>query len=435
MCLNIVIINDTAHVNGGAAKLAITEACGLADRGHQVFFLAAVLPVAPELEGRPNVTVVCTNQFDLLADPNRLRAFLQGWWNQKAFRATRDLIAPLDPSNTVAHLHIWSRALSPSIGRAVLDAGIPTVCTLHDFVLACPTGTFFLHREKEICKLRPMSRACVCTNCDTRNYQHKLWRLGRHVVQEQFGHLPSHLTDYIVHSQLALDVMKPYLPDGATIHELPIYIDGTRAAPANPAENETFAYVGRLVGEKGVIMLARSAAAEQLPVTFVGSGPLAAEIHEANPTAVITGWVDREGCVDYLRKSRALVFPSLWYETLGLVVLEAAAHGIPSIVPDSSAAREFVEDGVTGFHFQGGNESDLRSKMRQLNDPQVAAALGRAAYDRFWAGPFSSLNTHIASLQRIYENVLQRSKFKEQLNRSISKDEVEDICATQSMLP
>jgi glycosyltransferase involved in cell wall biosynthesis len=241
--------------------------------------------------------------------------------------------------------------------------------------------------------------------------------------------------DYIVHSQLALDVMKPYLPDGATIHELPIYIDGTKAEPARPAENETFAYVGRLVGEKGVIMLARSAAAEELPVTFVGSGPLAADIHEANPAALITGWVDREGCVDYLRKSRALVFPSLWYETLGLVVLEAAAHGIPSIVPDSSAAREFVEDGVTGLHFQGGSESDLRSKMRQLRDPQVAAALGRAAYDRFWAGPFSSLNTHIASLQGIYENVLQRSKIHAHLNRSIQKDEVEDICTTQSTLP
>jgi hypothetical protein len=50
--------------------------------------------------------------------------------------------------------------------------------------------------------------------------------------------------------------------------------------------------------------------------------------------------------------------------------------------------------------------------MRQLHDPQVAAALGRAAYDRFWAGPFSSLNTHIDSLQGIYEGVLQRSKFK-----------------------
>jgi glycosyltransferase involved in cell wall biosynthesis len=432
--LNIVIINDTAHVNGGAAKLAITEARGLADRGHRVFFFAAVLPVASELEEHANITVISTNQFDLLADPSRLRAFLQGWWNQKAFRGVKAVVAPLDRSNTVVHLHIWSRALSSSVGRAVLDAGFPTICTLHDFVLACPTGTFFLHQEKKICELKPMSRACVSTNCDTRSYPQKLWRVGRQVVQQHFGHLPSHLTDYIVHSQLALDVMKPYLPGGATIHELPVYIDSPTASAARPAENETFTYVGRLVGEKGVMMLARSSAAEQLPVTFVGSGSLAGEIQAANPKAVVTGWVDRDGCVDYLRRSRALVFPSLWYETLGLVVLEAAAHGIPSIVPDSSAAREIVEDGVTGFHFQGGNESDLRSKMRQLNDPQVAASLGRAAYDRFWASPFSSLDTHISSLQDIYENVLRRTRFETNLDRSMQKSEAEDICATQSTL-
>jgi glycosyltransferase involved in cell wall biosynthesis len=135
-----------------------------------------------------------------------------------------------------------------------------------------------------------------------------------------------------------------------------------------------------------------------------------------------------------LRKSRALVFPSLWYETLGLVVLEAAAHGIPSIVPDFSAAREIVEDGVTGFHFKGGDESDLRSKMRKLQDPEVAARLGRAAYDHFWASPFSSLDAHISSLQEIYENMLHPTRFERNFDRSRQKGEAKDICATQSTL-
>jgi len=406
--VNILIINDTAHVNGGAAKLAISEAIGLADRGHSIFFLAAVEPVAAELASHPRVTVCCTKQFDLLADPNKLRAFLQGWWNRKAFRAAQNLLKPLDQGDTLVHLHIWSRALSSSVARAVLDAGLPVVCTLHDFLLACPTGTFFLHRDEKICELTPMSAACIGTNCDTRSYAQKLWRVGRQVVQQQFGHIPSHLTDYIVHSKLAFEVMRPYLPAQATVHEVNGYIEATRSDPASPGDHTDFVYLGRLVREKGVTMLARCAAAESIPLTFIGSGSLEPEIRQAYPEAVITGWVDRAGSVSYLRSARALVFPSLWYETLGLVVLEAAAHGIPCIVPDTSAAREMIEDGVTGLLFQGGNETDLRAKMRRLQDPEVASALGRAAYDRFWASDFASLDAHVASLEGIYRTMLQR---------------------------
>jgi glycosyltransferase involved in cell wall biosynthesis len=406
--VNILIINDTAHVNGGAAKLAISEAIGLADRGHSIFFLAAVKPIAPELSSHPNIKVCCTDQFDLLADPNRLRAFLQGWWNRKALRAAQDLVKPLHADDTLVHLHIWSRALSSSVARAVLDAGLPVVCTLHDFLLACPTGTFFLHREEKICELTPMSAACIGTNCDTRNYSQKLWRVGRQMVQQHFGHIPSHLTDYIVHSKLAYDVMRPYLPVDATVHAVNGYIEATKTEPASPGQNTEFVYLGRLVREKGVTMLARCAAAEGIPLTFIGSGPLEGEVRQAYPKAAITGWVDRAGSVSYVRSARALVFPSLWYETLGLVVLEAAAHGIPCIVPDTSAAREMIEDGVTGLLFQGGNESDLRATMRRLQDSQVASGLGRAAYDRFWASDFASLDAHIASLEGIYRKMLQR---------------------------
>ena len=203
--------------------------------------------------------------------------------------------------------------------------------------------------------------------------------------------------------------MEPFLPPGAAIHDLPVYIESTRLPPASPAENQGFVYLGRLVREKGVLMLARAAALEDLPLVFVGSGALEEQVREINPKAVITGWVDHRASVEHLRQSRALVFSSLWYETLGLVVLEAAAHGIPSIVPDTSAASEIIEDGVTGLLFRGGDEADLRSRMLQLNNPEFAATLGRNAYDRFWATEHPSLDAHTRSLEAIYEGMLDRN--------------------------
>ncbi len=405
--MNIVIANDNAHVNGGAAKLAILEAVGLADRGHDVFFLSALAPVDDRLSQHTRIKVICTGQHDLLSHPNRLQAFAQGWWNAEAARAMCDLLAGLDSRDTVVHLHIWSRALSPSVLDAALNTRLPTVCTLHDFLLACPTGTFFLHPEQAICKLKPMSAACICTNCDARSYAQKLWRVGRQVVQNRVVQAPRRIQDFVVHSSLAWDVMRPNLPSNARVHAVTPYIESERHAPADAGANSGFVYLGRLVREKGVTMMARAAASEAVPLKLVGTGPLEEEVRQAYPQAAITGWVDYQTSLSFLRKARALVFPSLWYETLGLVVLEAAAQGIPSLVPDTSAASGIVEDGVTGLHFRGGDEDDLRAKLRLMADPVLASALGRAAYDAFWARSYASLDTHVEELETIYAELLQ----------------------------
>lgn len=412
--MNVIVVNDNAHVNGGAAKVAIQEAVGLANRGHSIYFVCAVQPIAEELV-YSNITIVCSQQHDLLSNPNQLEAFIQGWWNTKAARLVRQLLNDLDRANTIIHLHVWTRALSASTVKAALTSGIPVICTLHDFSLACPTATFFNHPSQQICHLRPLSAACLLTNCDTRNYTQKLWRVGRQFIQLQIGRAPAEIEHVIVHSELAGAVMERYLAPGCMIHNLPIYIESTHSPPAHPEAHDTFVYLGRLVREKGVLLAARSAAAENIPLTFVGSGPLAEQIHAVYPKACITGWVDHAASVEHLRTARALIFPSLWYETLGLVVLEAAAHGIPSLVPDTSAAREIVLNGVTGLHFRSGDEADLRAKMKQLQDADLVRALGRAAYDHFWSSNYSSLESHLCSLEGIYRKVLALERTEDQI--------------------
>ena len=76
-------------------------------------------------------------------------------------------------------------------------------------------------------------------------------------------------------------------------------------------------------------MFARAAAAEQVPCRFIGAGMARDAIAHVNPQAILSGWMSHRDSMRALREARALVFPSLWYETLGLVVLEAAAIGVP----------------------------------------------------------------------------------------------------------
>ena len=74
--------------------------------------------------------------------------------------------------------------------------------------------------------------------------------------------------------------------------------------------------------------------------TFVGDGPLAAELRAKYPDARMLGWQKPEDARAAIRNARALVFPSLWYEGQPLTVLEAKALGTPVIVSDGCAGRE-----------------------------------------------------------------------------------------------
>jgi glycosyltransferase involved in cell wall biosynthesis len=420
--MNIVLLSDSGVINGGAVKIALDGAIGLAAAGHQVHLVCGAGGFAKQLQGVPGLTLHRVSEFDIVEDSNRLRAMAFGWWNPRAHKYMSDLMETFDPEDTIVHVHSWTKALSSSAIRAALDGGFETVVTIHDFLLACPTGTLFRQDKLEKCHIQPMSLQCICTNCDAHSYQHKLWRVGRRLIQNNFGGIPSRIRNYIVYSQLAEDLLKPLLPDESVFHMVPNSIEMERNSPANVAANDAFTFLGRITPEKGVEIFARAAAAEKVPCRFIGEGPALDMVLHANPDAILSGWMDQRAGMLALREARALVFPSLWYETLGLVVLEAAGNGVPSIVPDTCAARESVVDGETGLYFRSGDEADLRRKIAILKDPAVAAKMGAAAYHRFWQPPGRGLKLHGSRLEATYKQILS-ARFCADIN--LEADEME----------
>lgn len=406
--VNVVIINDFAYVDGGASQIALGSAKALARRGHSVTLFTGVGPVEEELSQVDGIEVFCLQQYEIAKDPDRARAMIAGLWNRKAAIEFERRLGKLNTSDTVVHIHTWTKALSSSVVRRALDLGFPIVLTLHDYFSVCPTGGFFIHPSQQICHLQPMSVACISTNCDSRNYAHKLWRVGRQWMQSHPGHLPSHVKDYISISAVSERIIAPLLPQGARLHRVNNFIDVQQDSPVNAGGNEMFSFVGRLSPEKGPGLLAACAESVSFPLQFIGDGPLKQALAERLPHAVFTGWVSQAEVRGALRRSRALVLPSLWYETQGLVVSEAAAMGVPAIVPSTSAACEWVEDGVTGLIFEGGNAADLGRKIAHLRDkPELAKAMGTNAYTRYWKWPMTAAH-HCGQLEIVYRKILDQ---------------------------
>lgn len=404
--MNIVLINDSASVNGGAAKVALTEAKALAESGHRVHLVAAFGPVAPGLKETKNLQIHLLDIRDVNSDPNRLRSMTLGIWNPQTYKYIAELLRSLPPNESVIHAHSWTRALSSSVLKAALDSGQPVVITLHDYLMGCPQGTFFRQRESRTCQLKPMGLSCLTKNCDAASYSHKLWRSARMFVQDKAAGVPRNIKHYIYVSNSSLQLLKPYLPAKSNHYHLPNPIDATQGAPASVERSAVFYFAGRFAPEKGALLFAEAAEAQGVPARFIGDGPQRDQIVRINPTAQMSGWLSSSDTSNALHNARALVFPSLWHEVLGLTVLEAAAHGVPSIVPKGCGAEESVIDGVTGFHFRSGDVQDLEAKIALLKQPTIAATLGKAAYEKFWSTAEWSIQTHVRRLELVYRDML-----------------------------
>lgn len=399
----ILVLNDFAYVQGGASKVAVDEAVGLAEAGFRVIFFGPVGPPCPALAAAP-LEVICLDQGELQDFRSNPAVALQGLWNRAAYHRLNGILAGLDPRRTIIHLHGYTKALTTSPVRAAAKRGFRMVCTLHDFFATCPNGALFNYATEQPCLLRPLSAACIATSCDKRRYVHKLYRVARSVVQRRLGRFPAAVRDFITLSRRSAALLTPFLAADVRLYPLDNIIDVAAAPAVAVAGNRQIVAVGRLESEKGIALLLRAAQAVGMGVTFIGDGPLRPLV-EAVPGCRVTGWLSSEGVVAALEDARCVVFASLWYETFGLVVSEAAARGIPAIVSDVTAAAERVVDGETGWVFRSGDADDLARCLAETRDDDHVARLGEAAYRRYWAAPGTAAR-HITRLVEIYAEVL-----------------------------
>jgi glycosyltransferase involved in cell wall biosynthesis len=139
-------------------------------------------------------------------------------------------------------------------------------------------------------------------------------------------------------------------------------------------------FAGRLIREKqaplGVAAVALAAQrVDGLRGVFFGDGPergaLQAAIVEHGAEAFITapGFVDSGVLEGELARAMCMLLPSR-REGYGMVVVEASAHGVPSVVVagEDNAAVELVQDGVNGFVVEDGDAASLADAIVRVHE-------------------------------------------------------------------
>jgi glycosyltransferase involved in cell wall biosynthesis len=409
--MRIAILNDFCSRNGGAASVAIDSALGLAKAGHEVRFIGMVGPVDPSLAEEPLIQVYCANQVAFLDDSNRTGAALRGLWSISAKNWITSVLSDWQGMRAIVHVHGWVKAFSPSIFAAFLGhAHWCSVITLHDYFIACPNGGFINYPQTQICTRIALSASCLSCNCDPRSYAHKIWRYGRGLIQTHGLDIASRVDGLVGVSHFAVDKLKPYLKSGVPVSVVrnPINLNRPRVLGGNP--DGSLIYVGRLSPEKGVDLALSAARRLGRKLIVLGEGSLRKELNLAYPEADFRGWAHTDDVYKAMSGASALVFPSRWYETNGLVVLEAMAHGLPVVISDGCASTEFVRDGVTGRHFKLGSVESLTTVLSEVLAGQ-GGSLGSAAAEWYWNDPWT-LTAHVSELEKFYNQLWSQKCIK-----------------------
>ena len=141
-------------------------------------------------------------------------------------------------------------------------------------------------------------------------------------------------------------------------------------------------FVGRVAAEKGLATLEplmRTHPSWRLAV--VGDGPAREGLERqfAGTGATFTGFMSGRELSEAFASGDAFVFPSLT-ETLGLVLLEAMASGVPVVAAHSPATDEQLRDGENGLTYDAADPAALEAAVtRALSDEPLRERVRDAA--------------------------------------------------------
>lgn len=375
--MRVLLINKFHYQRGGAERAYFDTAHILAENGHEVAFFA--------MEHPENIDTPWKRFFVSRVDYHdenaslwtKLRAAAHIIWNREATQKLEALILEFKPE--VAHLHNIYHQLSPAILWTLKKHNVRVIMTLHDYKLISPNYSLLV-------------RGKVWDSTSG------IWAIFDQAVQNStlksaicafekwiHGFLRSYskVDVYLAPSRFLIERFKK----AGFHHPIRHIVQPIRPFPPTPVYREGgyFLYLGRLAEEKGVATIIEAAweLQNEVKIKIVGSGPDEARLKaQAKGLANIefSGYQTGDAWEEALQGARALILPSLWYENMPYVILEALSRGKPVIASNMGGIPERVIEESTGWLFEAGNADDLVRAIRKLTLFPSPEVLTESAY-------------------------------------------------------
>jgi glycosyltransferase involved in cell wall biosynthesis len=314
---------------------------------------------------------------------NKASLSLRTIWAWDSERDIQELLKREKPD--LAHFHNTFPLISPAAYFACQKIGIPVIQSLHNPRLICPAAT--LHRDGRVCE------DCLGKAIPWPGVLHACYRNSRVqtavvssmlVVHRCLNTWEKQVNTYIVFTDF---YRRKFVDAGLPQGKITVKPHFVASDPGQTRSSQEYAlFIGRLAAEKGVLTLLKAwGRLKTVPLKIRGDGPLQIQVQERSRDSSyrmeLLPRLARRDLVILLQGARFLIWPSEgYYETFGLVAIEAFACGIPVIASGIGVMAEIVEDHRTGLHFTPGDPQDLAAKIEWAwTHPEEMRAMGQAA--------------------------------------------------------
>ena len=342
-----------------------------------------------------------------LSGPGKLKFLLQLKWSRKSYNDLRVQIRKIRPD--IAHFHNIFYMITPSVYDACHDEGIPVVQSQHNFRPLCSNGLFLRNHR-------------VCEEC----LEHSLWRGVRYgcfkgsrlatwpvasmlMAHQKKGTWSKKVDRYIVAAEFT---RQKYIQAGFPEHKISVKPHFVFPPQQSQSHDQGYAlYIGRLSEEKGVDVLLKAwESLPEIPLRVIGTGPLLEELkrlawQKGMSQVQFLGYVSYEQYDSNFKAAKFLVVPSICYESLPRVMVEAYSYGIPVLASRLGSMKDSVIEQKTGLLFESGNTQDLAQKARWLvqHQPELEE-MRRSSREEYKQKYLPQKN--YAALMAIYEKAI-----------------------------
>ena len=186
-----------------------------------------------------------------------------------------------------------------------------------------------------------------------------------------------------------------------------------------------FLFVGRMAWYKGLDIILESLvkvkeSGNDFRMVFIGGGMDKEEVEKyseelgLSENCIFTGPIhDRNAIRAWYSRANLFLFPSV-YDTNGLVVREAAACGLGSILIKGSCAAEGIVDGETGFLCDKSSASFSEKIIELCKNPEEMKKVGENAMEKIYISWEDSVQKATERYKIVLENYRNGKYEKEQ---------------------
>lgn len=393
----VLVANKFLHHVGGVETYVRWLSEHLPDAGYEVAFFGMKPVPTDNLMQLSGPTYFAPHRSYYGPPAQKVRDAAASVYSTRARRAME--LALRDFAPDLVHFQSTCFQLTPSVVRAVDEAGIPSVATAHEYKFVCSNQRLWNDGLQEPCfrclgrgtaeRMRQvLSARCVkgkpgpsLLAVAELPVADAVWRRSRGLV-----HAPSQFMGRLLNDA--------HSPVAGRVRYLDLSWGSATRVDRGGARPRSIAYTGRLSREKGVDTLLRAwrlveRAGHDIHLDIYGTGPEEADLRSLAGqlglrSATFRGRYEQGDLAGLMAATVATVHPSRWDENSPYTVRESLQHGVPAIVTDAGGMPEMV--------------SDLTGRVVPRDDPGALAA-----------GMLAEVNQRRCGLDSLVEAVSKRA--------------------------